>query len=240
METYLLVFVICFVGSVIQGSASFGFSLFVMSLLPMLMPLKSAAVLSALSACIIGIWVCMTIRKHLKLKLIILPVLSSLLIMPLGVYLLTVCNENLLKKVLGLIIILLSIMFLKSPAQKLSIRDSRINGITFGAVSGLLSGMFNIGGPPLVIYYLNTVKEKMEYKAALEFSFMIAGGVTVILHKAYGNIEPGVMKYAAVCIAAIISGTVLGMKVFVRLPQDILKKSVYILMAVLGTILLIR
>ncbi|WP_027629202.1 sulfite exporter TauE/SafE family protein [Ruminiclostridium cellobioparum] len=210
METYLLVFVICFVGSVIQGSASFGFSLFVMSLLPMFMPLKSAAVL------------------------------SSLLIMPLGVYLLTVCNENLLKKVLGLIIILLSIMFLKSPAQKLSIRDSRINGITFGAVSGLLSGMFNIGGPPLVIYYLNTVKEKMEYKAALEFSFMIAGGVTVILHKAYGNIEPGVMKYAAVCIAAIISGTVLGMKVFIRLPQDVLKKSVYILMAVLGTILLIR
>lgn len=210
METYLLVFVICFVGSVIQGSASFGFSLFVMSLLPMFMPLKSAAVL------------------------------SSLLIMPLGVYLLTVCNENLLKKVLGLIIILLSIMFLKSPAQKLSIRDSRINGITFGAVSGLLSGMFNIGGPPLVIYYLNTVKEKMEYKAALEFSFMIAGGVTVILHKAYGNIEPGVMKYATVCIAAIISGTVLGMKVFIRLPQDVLKKSVYILMAVLGTILLIR
>ncbi|WP_313562696.1 sulfite exporter TauE/SafE family protein [Ruminiclostridium cellobioparum] len=210
METYLLVFVICFVGSVIQGSASFGFSLFVMSLLPMFMPLKSAAVL------------------------------SSLLIMPLGVYLLTVCNENLLKKVLGLIIILLSIMFLKSPAQKLSIRDSKINGITFGAVSGLLSGMFNIGGPPLVIYYLNTVKEKMEYKAALEFSFMIAGGVTVILHKAYGNIEPGVMKYTAVCIAAIISGTVLGMKVFIRLPQDVLKKSVYILMAVLGTILLIR
>ena len=50
MELYLLFFAIVFAGSVIQGTVSFGYAMFLMSLLPYMMPVKTAVVLSAISS----------------------------------------------------------------------------------------------------------------------------------------------------------------------------------------------
>jgi len=240
MTDYILIFTIVFAGSVIQGAASFGFSILVMSLLPFILPLRMSAALSAISAFFIGFYVCLKIKKNLQIKYIITPLAISLIVLPIGAYMLNVCDEVFLKKLLGSVIILFTIVTIFNPGQRVNLKPTMSSKIITGTISGLFAGMFNIGGPPMVFYYLGTIKDNLSYKAALEFTFAVTALVSIGFHIYYGNIQPAITGYVLLCLVASITGTALGLKVFVRLDEKALKKFVYILMTVLGIILVIK
>ena len=57
---------------------------------------------------------------------------------------------------------------------------------SFGLASGMLSGAYNTGGPPLVIYGTSLGWSSEEFKANLQALFMLNSFLVIILHSSPG------------------------------------------------------
>lgn len=235
-----MVFIICLLGSVIQGVIGFGFAMFVMAFLPLLMPLKLASAITSLYVLFIGSMMSYNLRKNIDFKMVIVPIITSFIFIPAGVYLLLICRENILTKILGGLIVLLAIFLFINGRRKINIKPSLKNGIAVGTISGIMSGMFNVGGPPLVLYYLHAAKDNLSYKASLEFTFAVNTTFVFLSHIFYGNVSGNMLELALIGFVATVSGSFLGLKVFRKLDAVILTWSVYVMMFIMGFVLLLK
>jgi uncharacterized membrane protein YfcA len=238
MKTYLLYFGICFIGSMVQGAVSFGYAIVVMALLPLLMPVKIASVLTVINSLVIGGTVCWKWRKSIDFRAIRIPLLIGLAFIPVGVVLLSVLHDPVLKKMLGAVIIVLALASLVAARRELPFRPTFHTQFAVGAVSGLLDGLFNVGGPPMVFYLLAQIKENVAYKASLEFVFIILMAATFLSHLFMGNITSGLIPHIVLGCLAVIGGTFMGLTLFQKLKRYQLKKLVYGMMMILGMLLM--
>lgn len=145
---------------------------------------------------------------------------------------------DLLKVILGSVLIVLSVYFywFKNSIQ---VKASTRNGIIAGFISGILGGMFNIGGPPLVIYYFCALKDKLEYNASLQATFNLSAIYTIALHILYGNINTTVLKYTAVGVIAVSVGCSIGLWIFKKIEKETISKAIYSFMAIMGIMMII-
>lgn len=120
------------------------------------------------------------------------------------------------------------------------IKNSIRNGIIMGTFSGILGGLFNVGRPPLVIYYFSAMPDKMEYNASIQATFAFSSIYTVFLHFLYDNINMMVIKLAVVGIIAITIGCTAGLWIFKRLNMEIISKAIYSFMAIMGVMMITK
>lgn len=237
---YLPVFIVCLAGSIIQGITGFGFAMVVMSFLPFFLPMRTAAVISLLMTVYTGVMVSMMLRKSMNLRVAVFPVVASLLSIPLGVYLLLSFPEKLLRILLGVLIMALSIFFFINSKRNIKIKPHPMNGIVAGLVSGMTTGMFNIGGPPLVLYYLHATADKLVYRACLEFSFAVGAIFAFTNHIVHGNVDMQMFSYSLVGAAAVTIGNLMGLTLFKKLNPGVITKSVYAVMFVLSITIILK
>ncbi|GKX30227.1 hypothetical protein SH1V18_27070 [Vallitalea longa] len=240
MTEKVLTLVICFGGGLIQGLSGFGFAMFVMFFIPFIMPLKVAAIVTGLQTFFMGTYVVAKFRKHINYKIAVVPLVSSLVLVPIGVRFLVFGDEHVLKKILGVTIVVISIFLYIKGKKEIKIKTNVKNGILAGSLSGIMSGMFNVGGPPLVVYYLYGTKDRLSYKATLEFSFLTRSIMIVIMHAIYGNINGNILTFALYGGAGTIVGNLLGLSMFQKINSKLLHRIVILLMFILGCLLIIR
>ena len=211
-----------------------------MALLPYIMPVKTAAVLSAISIFFISGTVCWKYRKSINYRVIIIPLFAALAFIHPGVYLLSIVNDQFFRKMLGLVIFLLTLLFLFIDKREIRIKPSLRNGFFAGATSGFLTGMFGVGGPPVVFYLLTAIEDNIAFKASLEFVFIIQGAAMLVSHGLSGNIEPNLTVYIVLSCLATVGGTLLGLKFFQNFDRNRLKQFVYCIMLILGILLIMK
>ena len=158
---YIIIFVLCIIGGAIQASTGFGLSILAMAVLPFFIPFRVASSVVLFLSITTTAQVVIRLRKHINYKLIIPTTLAALVGRNIGVYGLMSLKVETLKIVLGFVLLLLSYYFYHFNS-KIRIEGSRRNGIMLGLLSGIIGGLFNIGGPPLVIYYFNAMEDKLE------------------------------------------------------------------------------
>lgn len=229
----VVLFVVCFIGSVIQGTTGFGYALFSMAVLPFFLPLKTAAVVVLLLGFVSSVQIAFNLRKHINVKLLLIPILASFVGRYVGVKALMSFDTGVLKSILGVVLVILSIYFAFFN-RKIRIRPLPRNGIMAGLLSGVLGGMFSVSGPPLVIYYYSATDDKMEYNACLQTSFVLGIVVTIFLHILEGNIHMEALTYTGVGLVAVLAGSMVGLWCFKRLDKEILTKAIYTFMAIMG------
>jgi uncharacterized membrane protein YfcA len=177
------------------------------------------------------------LRKHINVKVLIPTVLACFVGRSAGVYILETQSTNVLKIVLGISLVILSV-YLACFSSKINIKGTIRNGLTAGVFSGILGGMFNISGPPLVVYYFSAIKDKMEYNGTIQATFLISGLYSIILHIMLGNISFEVIKFTAAGAVAVTAGSSFGLWIMNRIRKDSLSKVIYSFMAVMGLFML--
>jgi hypothetical protein len=235
-----LVLVICFIAGLIQGATSFGFAIFLMSLLPLVIPFKTAGVLVSFLNFVIGSQMMYLLRKNINLKILIVPVLTSMVSSMVGVHLFIHCSDDLAKRILGAVLVLLTIYFVYFSNKNMKLVPNLKSGLIFGMISGLLCGMFNIGGPPLIIYYFYSTSSNIEFKACIECHFAIMALCTTVTHIVYGNMNLAILKLVAVAIIVVVTAGYIGLKIFRKLDRNKLSKCIYTLMFIMGALLIVR
>lgn len=234
--SYLFTILTVFCASLIQSVTGFGFGIFVMLFFPHFIGRygEATALSGLLSLCLSAI-VALTHYKHINFKNLFFPILGSSVTSFLAVQFMTQQSDSTLILLLGIFLVILSVYFMFF-SDKIKIKPTWYSGLIAGCISGVLSGLFSTGGPPMVIYYMQTEKDVKGYLATIQTFFMLAGMLNTVYKSAAGMVTPNVLIFFAVGLVSVISGTFLGKRIFNKLNAKLLKKCIYGMMAISGVI----
>lgn len=235
----ILIFLFALGGSFIQRVTGFGFGIFIMTALPFLLPsYGEATALSGLLAILCSTIPAITHFKYLKWKklAVILPVFLVLSFV--SVRLVGTIDTHSMKRVLGAVLIAVSIYFYFFSGK---IRVNPGIGIqaSMGSLSGLMGGLFAMQGPPAVIYFTSTTDTKEEYIAISQWFFVIGNIGMTFFRANNGFVTRTVGLDWLVGAPAVILGLYLGAKVNRHLPVEIMRRCVYGYMAISGILAII-
>lgn len=230
---------ICILGAAAFGQCltGFGFGIFAIAFLPMIMPFKKAVAILALLSVAVNFQLGIRVAKYVRWKLLIPVVLCSFLAQTAGTKVLFSVNEKVLSKALGVVLIGLAIFF-AFFRERISIMGSAKNGIIAGLIGGFLN-TFNVGGPPIVLYYLKACKDNTEYLATVQATFLITSLYNFILHLLWGNVTAEVWKYSAIGLIVVVPVIFLGFRVFKKISQKMLNWFVYGMIGIMGVVQLV-
>ena len=236
--TLALAGLIALAGSFVQSATGFGYAVTVMALWPLLLPYRTALVVELLSSMALCVAIAARYRPFINWRQLIAPCAASLVTNWLGLQIMAGSPESVLRRLLGGALMALAVYFIFF-SEKLRLRPTLAAGIVAGGVAGLSAGMFSIGGPPIVVYYLAAFEDKKEYTAATQMYFILTSLWLVAQHLWMGNVDGLALQCTGAALAGLAVGTAAGLAVFKALPLERIKKLVYAFMLVMGAYILI-
>lgn len=233
----LLALFILFISTLARSTFGFGDALIAMPLLTLTIGVQAATPLVALVGVTIaltivgGSWRSIDIRATWRL------ILASLVGIPVGLFLLTSAPEEVVKGVLGALIILFSLYGLSHPTLPLLHRQNWAYG--FGFVAGILGGAYNTNGPPVVIYGTLRRWPPIRFRATLQGYFLPTIIMIAVGHGLSGLWTFEVLQLYALALPLVLAAIFLGGKLNARIPAGRFERFLYVVLIVLGMLLLV-
>ena len=237
MELYELFFImmIVMVAGFIQSVTGFGFGIFAMIFLPYLLTYTEANTLSSMLSMLTSLLVILATFRNVSWKNLIFPLVSCTVTTYLSVIFIKSQKNDTLLLLLGIALFLLSVYFFFFSG-KIKIKPTWYAGLIAGMFSGFMGGMFSIGGPPVVIYYMQSEKDSDHYLATISAYFVISGAISITAKATAGFITANVWFSLAVGVLGMALGSLIGKKARKNIKPSVIKKSVYGVMAVSGIV----
>lgn len=231
---FILIVLITFGASFIQRVTGFGFGIFAMTFLPYIMSAYTEAnVLSSMLAMLLSLAVTLRMLREVHWKNLIFPFIGSAVMTFITVNLMKGQGDSILKLLLGVVLILLSIYFLLFSG-KIHIRPTWYGGLIAGGLSGVLGGLFSMGGPPVVVYYMESEQDPKHYMATIQAFFTLSNIYSIGVKVSAGFVTHNVLICFAVGLVGMLAGLIVGSRVFDKLDGPKIKKAVYLIMALSG------
>ena len=171
--TALYILLAAFAGSFIQSASGFGYAIVLMSVLPLVIPFQSAAILEVMTSFFMVGTIALKYRRFIRWRLLVWPLVANTIFSLTGVWFQSGSAEAVLRRILGVTLVLLSVYFIFF-SSRLTLKGNAVNGFIAGSISGVCGGLMSIGGPPIVAYYLAATHSKEEYNATLQAYFVIS------------------------------------------------------------------
>ena len=235
----LLLFLMSLGAAFVQRVSGFGFGIFIMTVLPYIMPsYGEATTLSGLMAMVTSLIIAIRNYRYLHWKKLFIILFTFLIVSYIAVQFVSIASDGILKKLLGGILIFASIWFL-FLSKRVHLPATVPVQISMGTISGLMGGFFGMQGPPAVLYFISSAKQKEEYMAMAQMYFLL-GNIFMTGYRAQcGYLTAAVLHGWCCSIVAVLIGTTLGSIVFRFVSLDILRKIIYAYMAISGIIALL-
>lgn len=240
MNTSLLILLaFAFGAAFIQRTTGFGFGIFIMTMLPYLMPTYGeATALSGMLAMVTSFILVYHYRKMLVWKNLLPILITFLLISFVAIQIVTMLDKKVLQKILGIILILASIYFWFF-SEKIRIKTNLPTQISLGTLSGFMGGFFGMQGPPAVLYFIEVSKHKEEYVALAQTFFAIGNLVMTFYRTHAGFVTHSVLISWCWAVPAVLFGTYIGSLVFRYISLPLLRHIVFIYVGLSGVLELI-
>jgi uncharacterized membrane protein YfcA len=214
------------------GLTGFGSGLVAM---PLLVPLLGVSVAAPLFACISLTGETLMLARHrrsLNVGGVWRLALSSVVMIPLGAALAHSADERVVLLLLGLVTAGYGVYGL------LNLRLPRLANpnwaLVFGALCGLLSGAYNTGGPPLVIYGSMAGWTPAEFKSGLPGVFLLNSITVVTTHALGGRITPFVGVGYLIALPALLVGLLVGWRLERYIDPALFRRLVLVLLVGVG------
>lgn len=159
-------------------------------------------------------------------------------------------NEGVLYKLLGAIVIAFMLLgcyttFIKERRDKKSSNDKNIivkNVISFCilVLAGLVHGMFVCGGPLLVVYASEKLKDKDEFRATLSVVWIILNSLIMFSDVRSGYFNSDMLALLAISIGILVFAILIGNKVAQKMNRNVFMTLTYILMGISGLSLILK
>ena len=239
LTTTLILIGAAAIASFIQRVSGFGFGIFIMTLLPYILPsYGESTALSGLLAMSQSAVVAWNARNNIVWKRV-LPMLGIFCVFAfIAIQYVAIINRKGLMIGLGIILIALSIYFLFF-SEKIKIKPSLPMQLGMGTISGLMGGFFGMQGPPAVLYFIESEPDKNHYIAQTQVYFLLGNLFMSFSRFGKGFVTATVGHAWVFAILGVCMGTYIGSKVFERLPAPTLRKIIYIYMAISGVVAIV-
>jgi uncharacterized membrane protein YfcA len=105
-----------------------------------------------------------------------------------------------------------------------------------GGVAGLFSGLAQVGGPPVVAYWLGGASDAARVRANIVLYFAISSAFVFASYTANGLLTTGIIGLALVTGPAYGIGIWFGSRLFGRASERLFRRTAYALIALAGLI----
>ena len=235
MNPMIIVACIAFLGGIVQGVTGFGAGIVMMMVLPVFFLIPQAAGISSTIGLMLNSLMAYRYRKSINLKKAIIPSTLFLVVSSCSAYFAMYVNQVLIKKIFGAFLIALSIYFIffsNKEKQPLNLIASLFCIIC----SGLSDGLFGIGGPLMVLYFLNQTEGTEEYLGTIQTFFLVNSIYMAIFRFVNGIIGANHLLPIACGMAGIALGQLVASKIVNRLDGQMLRKVTYVMIGISGII----
>ena len=237
--SYILIFLMALGASVTQRVCGFGFGIFIMMVLPFIMPtFGEATALSGLLAIFTALVPAIHMVRHVPWRKLIPILVTFVIVSFFSVLMVKHIDSHILKKVLGGVMILISLYFMFMNG-KFTLKPSIPVQVSMGTISGIMGGLFAMQGPPAVIYFIGCSKDKTEYMAITQWYFLIGNTMMTVYRAGHGFVTGTVLTSWCVGIAGVLIGLLIGARIFHRINADMLRHVIYGFMAFSGVVALL-
>ncbi|MEN9225670.1 MAG: sulfite exporter TauE/SafE family protein [Thermostichus sp. HHBFW_bins_43] len=199
---------ILFLATFTHGLSGFGLALVAVPLLQLVVGLRVATPLISLVSGMTVVAMALCYRRALEWRSLIRLAVGATLTIPLGVWAAARWDECWITLILGILLVLYAaygLMGLRLPEL-----GSPHWAWLFGGLSGFLSGMANIGGPPAIVYANCRRWDPEQFKGNLQGLFLSNLGTVILSHTLQGNYTPQVWQLLGLGLPAIILGFLTG------------------------------
>ena len=225
--------------SFVQRTIGFGFGIFIMTVLPFLMPSYGEAVtLSGLLSLTSATVVMVKYLKYVTWKRM-LPIAAAFVIFStIAIFLLDRIEGQAMRVILGIMLVLISLYFsfFKDKLQKI-IRPTK--GWQFGAgtASGIMGGLFGMHGPPVVLYLISSEPDKDHYMGMIQTYAVITNIAMLIVRAFAGYVTPAVGGAYLYGLVGLAMGVIAGNWAYRRIPGKLFTYIVYAYIGICGLII---
>lgn len=239
---------VVFAASLVQGAVGFGFGLIAVAALSLFMPLKITTPLLALLNLPVIAYLSWRLRKSVVWAGLTPIIIAMLVGIPLGIFVLVKAPQDLLLRVLGVVLIASAVRSAKpngpngevAPPKQRTLWGTLV-ALIVGSTTGALAGAFNTGGPPVIAYVYCRPGTKEQRTATLQtvFAISVAARIIVMAAPPASLYTVPVLLVALACLPGAVAGSFLGQALFRRIPQRALEIVVTLFLLGIGLKLLI-
>lgn len=232
MNDVILGSLVIFAASFIQGVTGFGFALLAVPLLSYILPLKSIVPLVVFYSLVTNLFILKETRNDIKINEIRWVIIFGIIGIPAGVYFLKVIDVNILKILIGSLILITAIAMMQG--FKIKMKNEVLSSGIAGFLSGFLNGSVSMSGPPVVIFLTNRGSDKDTFRANLTAYAIITNIITIgsfIISGVSGMENIGHLIYL---FPGLLAGVFAGTFLVRKINEALFKNIVLVLIIITG------
>lgn len=220
---------------ILQTVAGFGSVMLMMMIFPFFFDMVQAPGLSLIINYLFCLALCWRYRKHISFSLALVPTLTYAAVSTAIVFTIGAIDMRILQIAFGVFFMALSVYFLVF-AKHMRVKPTMATGLVCGTISGISSGFFAVGGPPMALYFVAAAENQMMYVASMQFLFTVTNTVNILSRVYNGLLGADLLPYAAAGTVSILLGMWLGQKINGKLNADKTRTIVYIFVGISGLV----
>lgn len=231
----VLFYIIIFLTNVIQGITGFAGTILAMPPSLILVGYDVAKPILNVLGILAGVYVFVTQWKHVDWK----QLKKVVIVMAIGIFggfflkNALAGYDAVLYKFLGIFVIFLAIHGFYSiygQRQRDTKEKSSWKSMLLLIGAGIVHGMFVSGGPLLIGYLSNEIKEKISFRATISTVWIILNSMILVQDICAGMWNAGLVMTQCISIPFLIAGMAAGSVLVKRMSQEIFMKLTYILL----------
>ena len=228
------IFLLSIGASFVQRTTGFGFGIFIMTMLPAIMSSHGeATTLSGILAMTTSLIIVIQKYRFIVWRRL-LPILLTFIVVSIGaIFVLKRMEYSILNMLLGITLVVVSIYF-AFFSKRIKVKTTLPVQITAGTLSGLMGGFFGMQGPPAVLYFVNSEKDKEHYLAVTQTYFLV-GNIMMTIARAYNGFFTTAVSMGYIYgITGVVIGNLIGAWVFRHITGSLLKYIIYAYIGISG------
>lgn len=220
----------------VQAITGFAGNIFAMPVGTTLLGLESTvSILNAMGFFACGLLTVLNI-KHVNWRELGKIIGVMVVFMVVGIWLDTLMPLHILLKIYGAVIVVIGIKNLAVPQQKFMPEWSLWIIL---ALAGLIQGMFVSGGALLVIYAVQKLRDRQQFRITLSATWTVLNLIYACIAFQQGHFTGEVIQIIIFCIPLAVLATFLGSKLQKKISQEKFLKLTCVMLLGVGAILLI-
>ena len=252
MTNQIVFFLVILLANIIQGITGFAGTILAMPPSLMLVGYSVAKPVLNVLGLLSGIYVFVGHREHVSWKEVkkIVAVMAVSILLGILIKGLFEGKEQLLYKLLGIFVILLSIQGGLSLRRKGADENAESRGAAQAAdspfsyvilvLAGIVHGIFVSGGPLLISYLTKKIKDKVSFRATISTVWIFLNTLIMLDDIRAGFWTGGLLITQLISLPFLFAGMYIGSRLYVRMSQRFFMILTYILLFISGISLLVK
>ena len=239
--TWLLFGLVAMLTHIIEGVTGFGATVLGMPFAILLLGVEIAKPVLTLYALLLCLYI--FIRNiHLVRWDSYLKMMGALLIgLPMGIAVYNYLPQNILLTILAVFMILVSIrgMLIAFDILQKTSQIAEWIALIFVWIGGVIHGAYSSGGPLIIIYATEKIKDKSEFRATLCLIWVTLNTIILSQMALAGQLTKQVWEVSLYGIPFLIGGTIVGNIAHHKLNESVFTKLTYTILLVTGIVMLV-